>query len=39
MELAIQYISNDKAVRSNAEQDLKGFNTQSLATQAKKGEQ
>ena len=39
MDLAIQIISNDQTVRSNTEQDLKEFNSQSLATQAKKGEQ
>ena len=32
-ELAMQVVSNDKTVRSNTVQD---FNTQSLATQAKK---
>ena len=39
MEIAIQFISNDKTVRSNTVQDLKDFNPQFLATQAKKGEQ
>ena len=39
MELAMQIISNDKTVRSNTVNDLKEFNNQSLATQAKKGEQ
>ena len=39
MELAIQLISNDNEVRNNTIQDLKEFNNQSLATQAKKGEQ
>ena len=39
MELAMQFLSNDKTVRSNTIQDLKEFNSQSLATQAKKGEQ
>ena len=39
MELAMQFISNDKTVRSDIIQDLKGFNQQSLTTQAKKGEQ
>ena len=38
MELAIQIISNDKTVRSDTIQDLKEFNSQSLTTQAKKGE-
>ena len=39
MEIAVQIISNDKSVRSNSLQDLKDFNSQSLATQAKRGEQ
>ena len=39
MELAMKFISNDQAVRSNTVQDIKDFNSQSLATQAKKGEQ
>ena len=39
MELAIQIISNDKAVRNDTVQDLKEFNSQSLSTQAKRGEQ
>ena len=39
MELAMQIISTDKTVRSNTVNDLKEFNSQSLATQAKKGEQ
>ena len=39
MELAMQTISNDKTVRNDTVQDLKEFNSQSLATQAKKGEQ
>ena len=38
MELAMHIISNDKTVRSNIVQDLKEFNSQSLSTQAKKGE-
>ena len=37
MELALQIISTDKTVRSNTVQGLKDFNTQSLATKAKKG--
>ena len=37
MELALQSISNDENVRSKAVQDIKGFDSQSLATQAKKG--
>ena len=32
-------ISNEQTVASDRVQDLKGFNTQSLATQTKKGEQ
>ena len=36
MELAMQTISNGQTVRSNTVQDLKRFNSQSLATQAKK---
>ena len=39
MELAMQIISNDKTVRSDTIQDLKEFNSQSLTTQVKKGEQ
>ena len=39
MELAMQIISNDKTVRNDTVQDLKEFNSQSLATQSKKGEQ
>ena len=39
MDLAMQIISTDKIVRSDPKQDLKEFNNQSLATQAKKGEQ
>ena len=39
MELAMQIISNDKTLRSDAIQDLKEFNPQSLTTQAKKGKQ
>ena len=35
----MQIISNDKTVRSDTVQDLKDFNSQSLARQAKKGEQ
>ena len=38
MELAMQIISNDQTVRSNTVQDLKELNSQSLATQVKKGE-
>ena len=39
MDLVIQVIANDKTVRSDTVHDLKEFNNQSLATQAKKGEQ
>ena len=39
MDLAIQIFANDKAVRSDTVQDLKEYNSQSVATQAKKGEQ
>ena len=39
MELALQIISNDKTVRNDTIQDLKEFNNQFLATQAKKREQ
>ena len=39
MELAIQVISNDKTVRNKRVRDLKDCYSQSLATQAKKGEQ
>ena len=35
----MQFISNDKNVRSNTVPDLKDLNSQSLATQDKKGEQ
>ena len=35
----MQTFSNDKTVRNDTIQDLKEFNSQSLATQAKKGEQ
>ena len=35
----MQIISTDKGVRNDTIQDLKEFNNQSLATQAKKGEQ
>ena len=39
MELAMQFISNDKTVRTDTIQFLKDFNSQSLTTQAIKGEQ
>ena len=35
MDLAIQKIANDKTVRKDTVQDLREFNNQSLATQAK----
>ena len=35
----MQLSSNDEIVRNDTIQDLKGFNSQSLTTQAKKGEQ
>ena len=35
----MQLSSNDKTVRNDIIQDLKEFNSQSLSTQAKKGEQ
>ena len=38
MELAMQIISNDKTVRKDTIEDLKEFSSQSLTTQAKKGE-
>ena len=39
MELAMQVISNDKTVRNDTIEDLKEFNSQSLSTRFKKGEQ
>ena len=39
MELANQIISNDQTGRSDTVQGLREFNSQPLATQAKKGEQ
>ena len=39
MDLAVQIISIDQTVRSDKVQDLKDFNSQSLTTQARKGEQ
>ena len=39
MDLAMQIISTDKTVRNDTIEDLKKFNSQSLTTQAKKGEQ
>ena len=35
----MQFISNDKTLRSNTVQELREFNSQSLAPQAVKGEQ
>ena len=35
----MQIISNDKTVRDDTVEDLKNFNSQSLPTRAKKGEQ
>ena len=39
MELAMQISSSDKSVRNDTVEDLKEFNSQSLSTRAKKGEQ
>ena len=39
MNLAIRIISNDQTIRNITVQDFKGFNSQSLPTQVKKGEQ
>ena len=39
MELAVQIISLDKTVRNDTRQSLRGFNSQSLTTRAKKKEQ
>ena len=39
MELAVQLISSDQTVRNDTIEDLKDFNSKSLSTQAKKGEQ
>ena len=39
MELAMQLISTDQTVRDNTIEELKDFNSQSLSTRAKKGEQ
>ena len=39
MDLSLQFISYDQTVRSKTVQDLKAFNSQSLATEAIKGEQ
>ena len=37
--MAMQLISTDQTVRDNTIEDLKDFNSQSLSTKAKKGEQ
>ena len=39
MELAVEIISDYQTIRSETVQDLKDFNSQSLSTQAKKGDQ
>ena len=39
MELAMQISSSDQTVRNDTIEDLKEFNSQSLNTQARKGEQ
>ena len=39
MEVAMQLISTDQTVRDNTIEDLKDFNSQSLSTKARKGEQ
>ena len=39
MNLALQKISTDKTVRNDTIEDLKEFNSQSLTTQAEKGQQ
>ena len=39
MELAMQIISSDQTVRNDTIEDLKEFNSQSLSTKTKKGEQ
>ena len=36
MDLGRQFISNDETIRSGTVQDLEDFNSQPLATQAKK---
>ena len=36
MDLAMQIISTDKMVRNDTIEDIKGFNSQSLSTRAKK---
>ena len=39
MDLAIQLISTDQSFRNDTIEELKDFNSQSLSTRAKKGEQ
>ena len=39
MDLAMQIISTDKTVRNDTIEDIKIFNSHSLPTRAKKGEQ
>ena len=39
MDLALQLVSTDQTVRNDTIEDLKDFNSQSLSTRAKKGEQ
>ena len=39
MEIAMPLVSTDQTVRDNTMEDLKDFNSQSLSTRAKKGEQ
>ena len=39
MDLAMQIFSTEKTVRNETVEDLKVFNSQSVTTQAKKGEQ
>ena len=39
MELAMELSSTDKTVRNDTVEDLKDFHSQSLSSQAKKGEQ
>ena len=39
MELAMQIISSDQTVRNDTIEDLKEFNSQSLSTKAKRGEE
>ena len=39
MELAMQIISSDQTVRNDTIEDLKEFNSKSLSTKAKRGEE